>query len=82
MNTHTHTHTTYTHTRTDLWHISILGLLTYLIGVVGVTFYYSATHWDPPADVTEWRWRGLPHFYGVAVYSLEAGDMTACLRVV
>ena len=45
----------------------------YLLGIVGATVWYSAEHYHPAPDTMEWRWRGLPHFFGVAVYALEVG---------
>ncbi len=55
----------------ELWAVSIFGLLVYLIGVVGATLWYSAEHYRPSPDTMDWRWEGLPHFFGVAVYALE-----------
>lgn len=51
--------------------VSIFGLVVYLLGIVGATVWYSAAHYHPAANTMEWRWRGLPHFFGVAVYALE-----------
>ena len=51
--------------------MSIFGLVVYLLGIVGATVWYSAEHYHPAANTMEWRWRGLPHFFGVAVYALE-----------
>jgi amino acid permease len=61
----------------DLWFVSLLGLGTYLIGVVGSTIYFAASNYDPPTpSPLEWRWEGAAHFYGVAVYSLEGINLT------
>jgi|EP00624_Nannochloropsis_granulata_P007834 hypothetical protein len=61
----------------DLWFVSLLGLGTYLIGVVGSTIYFANNNYNPPTPSPwEWRWEGAPHFYGVAVYSLEGINLT------
>lgn len=60
---------TYAHTKSRV--VSIFGLVVYLLGIVGATVWYSATHYQPSENTMEWRWRGLPHFFGVAVYALE-----------
>ncbi|GAB5031014.1 amino acid auxin permease family [Nannochloropsis oceanica] len=61
----------------DLWFVSLLGLGTYLIGVVGSTIYFANHNYDSPTPSPwEWRWEGAPHFYGVAVYSLEGINLT------
>ena len=61
----------------DLWFVSMLGLGTYLIGVVGSTVYFAASNYNPPTPSPfEWRWEGAAHFYGVAVYSLEGINLT------
>lgn len=60
----------------DLWFVSLLGLGTYLFGVVGSTLFVAARDFDPPPAPMAWHWEGAAHFYGVAVYSLEGINLT------
>lgn len=43
---------------------------------MGATVWYSAEHYSPSPETMEWRGRGLPHFFGVAVYALEGINLT------
>lgn len=54
--------------------VSIIGLVVYLVGVVGTTVWYSREHYHAPPDAMAWRWKGVPHFFGVAVYALEVNE--------
>lgn len=60
----------------DLWVTSIVGLFVYVIGVVGVTVYYSASNFESHPDTMELRWGGLAHFFGTALYTLEGINLT------
>lgn len=60
----------------DLWVVSIFGLFTYLLGVIGSTLYYSSHHYTPSPETTELKWNGLPRFFGTAVYALEGINLT------
>lgn len=54
--------------------VSIIGLVVYLVGVVGTTVWYSREHYHAPEEAMAWRWKGVPHFFGVAVYALEVNE--------
>ena len=60
----------------NLWLVSLVGLAVYLCGVVATTTYYAATNYHPPPAPMEWKWEGIPHFYGVAIYGLEGINLT------
>mmetsp|Transcript_57368 Transcript_57368/g.152965 ORF Transcript_57368/g.152965 Transcript_57368/m.152965 type:complete len:400 (-) Transcript_57368:402-1601(-) len=55
----------------DLWVFSLVGLLTYVFGVIGGLAYFilsdSSLHWHTVGIMPQW-----PKFLGVALYSMEA----------
>lgn len=54
----------------NLWFTSLLGLLVYLFGVMGVTFYNASTDYDQPSELYKWRFQGFAHVFGTAIYSM------------
>jgi len=57
----------------DMTGISALGLIVYVIGVMGGTLYSAVIVGtiSPPTDIWSIKWDGVPSFVGSAVYALE-----------
>eukprot|EP00164_Ancoracysta_twista_P003228 GFYU01004311.1.p1 GENE.GFYU01004311.1~~GFYU01004311.1.p1 ORF type:complete len:338 (+),score=68.35 GFYU01004311.1:1-1014(+) len=61
----------------DLWVVSVLGLLVYVVGVMGISYYdsiasYVADNNPPTAAMTnDLNFAGLPMFAGTVCYALE-----------
>ena len=62
----------------DMWMVSVFGLIVYLVGVIGITLFYSYHEPDSleKSDYMELKWKGIPHFFGVSIYSLEGINLT------
>ena len=57
----------------SLWFLSAFGLITYVLGVFGIVFYYIGKRVAmQPLPLFPKTWSSFPDFVGVAVYGLEA----------
>lgn len=55
----------------DMWIVSVLGLVVYLVGVIGLSTYDGVINYERPDDLMKWKFAGAPSFFGVCAYAIE-----------
>jgi amino acid permease len=55
----------------DMWVVSALGLVVYLVGVIGLSLYDGAKNYERPDEMMEWKAGGVASFFGVCAYAIE-----------